>query len=146
MSTGVAAGLRPGLAALRRHDLPAVRGDVLAGITVGAYLVPQVLAYAEVAGLAAVTGLWTAVAALCAYSVLGSSRQLSVGPESTTAILTAVAIAPLAAGDGAATQLWPVRSRCWLGPSACSGGWHGSGFWPTCCRGRYSSGTSPASL
>ena len=100
MSTGVAAGLRPGLAALRRRDLPAVRGDVLAGVTVAAYLVPQVLAYAEVAGLAAVTGLWTAVAALGAYAVLGSSRQLSVGPESTTAIMTAVALAPLAAGDG----------------------------------------------
>ena len=100
MSTGVAAGLRPGLAALRRRDLPAVRGDVLAGVTVAAYLVPQVLAYAEVAGLAAVTGLWTAVAALGTYAVLGSSRQLSVGPESTTAIMTAVAIAPLAAGDG----------------------------------------------
>jgi SulP family sulfate permease len=100
MTTGVAAGLRPGLAALRRRDLPAVRSDVLAGVTVAAYLVPQVLAYAEVAGLAAVTGLWTAVAALGAYAVFGSSRQLSVGPESTTAIMTAVAIAPLAAGDG----------------------------------------------
>jgi sulfate permease, SulP family len=100
MSTGLAAGLRPGLAALRRRDLPAVRGDVLAGITVAAYLVPQVLAYAEVAGLAAVTGLWTAVAALGAYVVFGSSRQLSVGPESTTAIMTAVALAPLASGDG----------------------------------------------
>ena len=100
MSTGLAAGLRPGLAALRRRDLPAVRGDVLAGITVAAYLVPQVLAYAEVAGLAAVTGLWTAVAALGAYVVFGSSRQLSVGPESTTAIMTAVALAPLASGNG----------------------------------------------
>ena len=100
MSTVVAAGLRPGLAALRRRDLPAVRGDVLAGVTVAAYLVPQVLAYAEVAGLAAIAGLWTAVAALGAYAVLGSSRQLSVGPESTTAIMTAIAVAPLAAGDG----------------------------------------------
>ena len=145
MSTGVAAGLRPGLAALRRRDLPAVRGDVLAGVTVAAYLVPQVLAYAEVAGLAAVTGLWTAVAALGAYAVLGSSRQLSVGPESTTAIMTAVAIAPLAAGDGGRTQRWPVRSRCWSGPSACSDGSRGSGSWPTCCRGRCSSATSPAS-
>ena len=135
MSTGVAAGLRPGLAALRRRDLPAVRGDVLAGVTVAAYLVPQVLAYAEVAGLAAVTGLWTAVAALGAYVVFGSSRQLSVGPESTMAIMTAVAV----------TQRWPVRSRCWSGPSACSGGSRGSGSWPTGCRGRCLSGTSPAS-
>ena len=57
MSTGVAAGLLPGLAALRRRDVPAIRGDVLAGVTVAAYLVPQVLAYAEVAGLVAVTAL-----------------------------------------------------------------------------------------
>ena len=121
MSTGVAAGLRPGLAALRRRDLPAVRGDVLAGVTVAAYLVPQVLAYAEVAGLAAVTGLWTAVAALGAYAVFGSSRQLSVGPESTTAIMTAVALAPLAAGDGgryaalAAALALLVGAICLLG-------------------------------
>ena len=121
MSTGVAAGLRPGLTALRRRDLPALRGDVLAGVTVAAYLVPQVLAYAEVAGLAAVAGLWAAVAALGAYAVLGSSRQLSVGPESTTALMTAIAIAPLAAGDGAATRRWPralalmVGAICLLG-------------------------------
>ncbi len=64
-----------------------------------AYLVPQVLAYAVVAGLPPVAGLWAAAAALVVYPLLGSSRLLSIGPESTTALLTAVAIAPLAAGD-----------------------------------------------
>jgi high affinity sulfate transporter 1 len=68
-------------------------------MTVAAYLVPQVLAYAQVAGLAPVTGLWAATAAMAAYALLGSSRLLSVGPESTTAVMTAIAIAPLAAGD-----------------------------------------------
>ena len=97
----VGTGLRPGLVALRRRDVPALRADLLAGATVAAYLVPQVLAYAEVAGLPAVAGLWAAVAALGAYALLGSSRRLSVGPESTTAIMTALAIAPLAAGDPA---------------------------------------------
>ncbi|HZG88970.1 MAG TPA: SulP family inorganic anion transporter, partial [Pseudonocardia sp.] len=77
----------------------ALRGDALAGITVAAYLVPQVLAYAGVAGLAPVAGLWAAAAALGAYALLGSSRQLSAGPESTTAVMTAIAIAPLAGGD-----------------------------------------------
>ena len=81
MSTGVGAGLRPGLAALRGHDLPAVRGDVLAGITVAAYLVPQVLAYAEVAGLAAVAGLWTAVAALGVYAVFGPRGSCRSAPS-----------------------------------------------------------------
>jgi high affinity sulfate transporter 1 len=93
------AGLRPGIDAVRRHDLGAVRGDAVAGLTVAAYLVPQVLAYAELAGVTPVAGLWAATAALATYAVLGSSRQLSVGPESTTALMTAIAVAPLAAGD-----------------------------------------------
>ena len=76
-----------------------LRGDVLAGVTVAAYLVPQVMAYATVAGLAPVVGLWAALVPLAVYAVLGSSRQLSVGPESTTALMTATALAPLAAGD-----------------------------------------------
>ncbi len=69
-----------------------VRGDLLAGVTVTAYLIPQVMAYAELAGLPAVTGLWAAIGALVVYAVLGSSRQLSVGPESTTALMTAAAL------------------------------------------------------
>ena len=76
-----------------------MRGDVLAGVTVAAYLVPQVMAYATVAGLPAVAGLWAALVPLAVYAVLGSSRQLSVGPESTTALMTATALAPLVAGD-----------------------------------------------
>lgn len=65
---GIGGGLRPGLAALRQRDLPALRADAVAGLTVAAYLVPQVLAYAQVAGLAPVTGLWAATAALAAYA------------------------------------------------------------------------------
>ena len=75
-----------------------LRGDVLAGMTVAAYLVPQVMAYAEVAGLPTIAGLWAMLPCLVLYALLGSSRQLSVGPESTTALLTASIVAPLAAG------------------------------------------------
>src|SRR6476646_10288020 len=78
-----------------------LRGDVLAGITITAYLIPQVMAYAEVAGLPAVAGIWASVGALVAYALLGSSPQLSVGPESTTALMTAAAIAPLASAGSA---------------------------------------------
>jgi MFS superfamily sulfate permease-like transporter len=67
--------------------------------TVAAYLVPQVMAYAEVAGLPAIAGLWAAVAPLIAYAILGSSRQLSVGPESSTALMTAATVSVLVAGD-----------------------------------------------
>ena len=72
---------------------------MVAGVTVAAYLVPQVMAYATVAGLPPVVGLWAALVPLAVYAVLGSSRQLSVGPESTTALMTATALAPLAVGD-----------------------------------------------
>ncbi|WP_156750935.1 SulP family inorganic anion transporter [Mycobacterium sp. 852013-50091_SCH5140682] len=89
----------PGLAQWRGFQLSWLRGDFVAGVTVAAYLVPQVMAYATVAGLPAVTGLWASCAAIAAYTVFGSSRLLSVGPESTTALMTAAVIAPMAAGD-----------------------------------------------
>jgi high affinity sulfate transporter 1 len=78
-----------------------LRGDLLAGVTVAAYLVPQVMAYARVAGLSPAAGLWAAVPPLLIYAVLGSSRSLSLGPEATTALMTATAIGPLAAGNSA---------------------------------------------
>jgi sulfate permease, SulP family len=87
------------LAQLRHYDRSWLRGDVIAGVTVAAYLIPQVMAYAGVAGLPPVAGLWSSIVALLAYAVFGSSRRLSIGPESTTALLTSAAIAPLAAGD-----------------------------------------------
>ncbi|MEU7826332.1 sulfate permease [Catellatospora sp. NPDC049133] len=89
----------PGVVTLRAYDRGWLRGDVLAGATVAAYLIPQVMAYSGLAGLPPVAGLWAALPALALYALLGSSRQLSVGPESTTALMTATVIAPLAAGD-----------------------------------------------
>ena len=91
--------LTPGLDRLRHYERGWLRGDVLAGVTVAAYLVPQVMAYAEIAGLRPVVGLWAITGSLLVYAIVGSSRQLSVGPESTTALMTAAAVAPLAAGD-----------------------------------------------
>jgi high affinity sulfate transporter 1 len=94
-------GFAPGLDQLIHYERVWLRGDVVAGITVAAYLIPQVMAYAEVAGLPAVTGLWAVIGAMTVYALIGSSRQLSVGPESTTALMTATALAPLANGDAA---------------------------------------------
>ncbi|GAA3494691.1 SulP family inorganic anion transporter [Streptomyces prasinosporus] len=91
----------PGLGALLGYRRSWLRGDVLAGLTVAAYLVPQVMAYAGVAGLPPAAGLWAILPALALYAVLGSSRLLSVGPESTTALMTATVVGPLAAGDPA---------------------------------------------
>ncbi|MEV6493524.1 sulfate permease [Actinoplanes sp. NPDC051633] len=91
--------LVPGVAVLRAYQRSWLRGDLLAGVTVAAYLVPQVMAYAGLAGLPPVAGLWAILAPLALYAVFGSSRHLSIGPESTTALMTAAAVAPLAAGD-----------------------------------------------
>ncbi|GAA1227568.1 SulP family inorganic anion transporter [Kitasatospora nipponensis] len=89
----------PGLTVLRGYQRAWLRGDLLAGVTVAAYLVPQVMAYAGVAGLPPVAGLWAILPALAVYALLGSSRLLSVGPESTTALMTATVVGPLADGD-----------------------------------------------
>ncbi len=73
--------------------------DVIAGVAVAAYLVPQVMAYSAIVGVPASTALWTALISMLVYAVVGGSRVLSVGPESTIALLAGVSVAPLAQGD-----------------------------------------------
>ncbi|MFG6102805.1 solute carrier family 26 protein [Leptothoe sp. EHU-05/26/07-4] len=89
-----------GLKQLLSYQSAWLRGDILAGLTVAAYLIPQCMAYGELAGVQPVAGLWAILPAMVIYTLLGSSPQLSVGPESTTAVMTAVAIAPLATPGG----------------------------------------------
>ena len=66
---------------MREYNRSWLRPDLLAGVTVLAYLVPQVLAYASLVGLPPVAGLTTAVVALVLYALLGTSSVLSVGPK-----------------------------------------------------------------
>ena len=89
----------PGLHQLLGYQRSWLRGDILAGITVAAYLIPQCMAYGELVGVPPVVGLWTILPAMFVYALFGSSRQLSVGPESTTAVMTAAAISPLLLAD-----------------------------------------------
>jgi SulP family sulfate permease len=112
--------LAPGIWQLAHYQRPWLRGDLLAGVTVAAYLIPQVMAYAVIAGLPPVVGLWTAMGPLAVYAALGSSRQLSVGPESSTALMTAVAVGTLVSqghqpyADVAATLALTVGGLCVL--------------------------------
>lgn len=76
-----------------------LRADLTAGLTVAAYLIPQAMAYAALAGLSPVAGLWAALVPLAVYALLGSSRQLSVGPEASTTAMTAATLGPIAGGD-----------------------------------------------
>jgi SulP family sulfate permease len=91
----------PGLATLVRYERPWLRADLVAGLTVGAMLVPQSMAYAELAGLPPHVGLAAALLPPVVYALVGSSRHLGVGPEPGTAVLAATAVAALSAGDPA---------------------------------------------
>jgi SulP family sulfate permease len=76
---------------------PPARGDLVAAVTVALVLIPQSLAYAKLAGLPVVTGLYTAVAATIAGGLIGSSRYLQTGPVALTSLLTLGALTSLAA-------------------------------------------------
>jgi high affinity sulfate transporter 1 len=91
----------PGLALVRRHRGAALRRDLIAGVVLAALLVPQGMAYAELAGVPPVTGLYATLVPLVVYFLLGPSPILVLGPDSAVAPLVAAAIVPLAApGDG----------------------------------------------
>ncbi len=99
---------------LRRWDLTCLRPDLFAGFAVwAAYLVPQVMAYASLAGLDPVVGLWACLVPLAVYAIVGTSRLLSVGPESTTSILTAAALAPWRSAILRSTPPWPRCAPSW---------------------------------
>jgi sulfate permease, SulP family len=74
-----------------------LRRDLLAGVTVAALALPSSLAYAEIAGLSPVIGLYALLLPAVAYALFGSSRQLIVGPDGSIAALVGAAIIPLAA-------------------------------------------------
>lgn len=76
----------------KKEDLP---GDVSAGLTVGIMLIPQGMAYAMLAGLEPIHGLYAVTIPLLLYTILGTSRQLAVGPDAIISLLTAAGIAAL---------------------------------------------------
>lgn len=89
----------PGLRAVRTYNRAWLAKDLVAGIVLCALLVPQGMAYAELAGLPAITGLYTTVMCLFAYAAFGPSPYLVLGPDSSLGPMIAAAILPLAMGD-----------------------------------------------
>ncbi len=79
--------------------------NLVAGVVVGAYLVPQAMAYGELAGVGASAGLTVALIPLILYPLLGRSRWLSLGPESAVALMAAATVGPVAATTGIAVPL-----------------------------------------
>ena len=82
-----------GLLPIDRSQIPA---DVLAGLTLAALGIPEVLGYAKIAGMPVVTGLYTMLLPMAVYAVLGSSRHLVVAADSATAVILAAALTGLA--------------------------------------------------
>jgi high affinity sulfate transporter 1 len=91
----------PGVGVARSYRREWLRRDVVAGVVLTALLVPQGMAYAELAGLPPVTGLYATLVPLLAYAVFGPSRILVLGPDSALAPLVAAAVIPVAGADPA---------------------------------------------
>ena len=89
----------PGLALIKGINPALLRTEFVVAITVIAVLVPSAMAYGDLAGVTPVAGLYVALGAMVMYALFGSSRQVVMGPEATSAIMTAAAVAPLAGGD-----------------------------------------------
>jgi high affinity sulfate transporter 1 len=90
----------PGLGVLASYPRSWLPRDVVAGLVLSALLVPQGMAYAELAGLPPITGLYTSILCLLGYAVFGPSRVLVLGPDSSLGPMIAATIAPLMLADG----------------------------------------------
>jgi SulP family sulfate permease len=90
---------RPLARSLRAGEGSTVVSDLTAGATVGIMLIPQGMAYAMIAGLPPVYGLYAALVPLAVYALFGTSRELAVGPVAMVALLVADGVTPLAGGD-----------------------------------------------
>ncbi len=98
---GSVARLVPIVAWSRSYDRRLLRGDLVAGLTVAVMLVPQGMAYANLAGMPPVTGLYAAIVGIVAYAVLGTSGSLAVGPVAITSLLTVSGLQSIVSPDDA---------------------------------------------
>ena len=95
---------------LRGYKIDWLRRDVVAGLVLTSLLVPQGMAYAELAGLPAITGLYTSVLCLIGYAAFGPSRVLVLGPDSSLGPMIAATILPLVGANGDPTRAVELAS------------------------------------
>src|SRR3954454_767477 len=94
------ASIAPGVEELQTYQRSWLSKDLIAGFVLAALLVPQGMAYAELAGLPTITGLYTSIMCLLAYAVFGPSRVLVLGPDSSLGPMIAATLVPLVAANG----------------------------------------------
>src|SRR3954452_4816294 len=99
-ATGTLTRFVPGLRAFATYRREWASRDLVAGVVLATLLVPQGMAYAELAGLPAINGLYTSILCLVGYAVFGPSRILVLGPDSALGPMIAATILPLAAAGG----------------------------------------------
>jgi len=103
-------GVMPGLEAVATYRRSWLAKDIVAGIVLSTLLVPQGMAYAELAGLPPITGLYTSILCLLGYAVFGPSRILVLGPDSSLGPMIAATILPLVAAGGDPAQAVALAS------------------------------------
>jgi high affinity sulfate transporter 1 len=100
----------PGLQAVSTYRRQWLVKDIVAGVVLTTLLVPQGMAYAELAGLPPITGLYTSILCLLGYAVFGPSRILVLGPDSSLGPMIAATILPLIAANGDAKRAVALAS------------------------------------
>ncbi|AIR89715.1 SulP family inorganic anion transporter [Pseudomonas cremoricolorata] len=118
----------PGLANLLRYRREWFSADVQAGLSVAAIQIPIAIAYAQIVGLPAQYGLYACVLPMIVYALIGSSRQLMVGPDAATCAMIAGAVAPLAMGDTQRTAELSVVVTLLVGAMLIGAGLARAGF------------------
>ena len=120
----------PGLRMLASYRIGWASHDVVAGLVLTTLLVPQGMAYAELAGLPAITGLYTSILCLLGYAVFGPSRILVLGPDSSLGPMIAATILPLLVAGGDPKRAVALASMLALlvGAFMAVGGAFGLGF------------------
>src|SRR6201996_1203779 len=100
----------PGVAAIANYRASWLRRDAVAAIVLTTLLVPQGMAYAELAGVPAITGLYTTILCLVGYAVFGPSRILVLGPDSSLGPMIAATILPILGADGSPARAIALAS------------------------------------
>src|SRR5689334_16139352 len=120
----------PGIRSVSTYQRTWLPRDVIAGIVLATLLVPQGMAYAELAGLPAINGLYTSIMCLLAYAVFGPSRILVLGPDSSLGPMIAATITPLLVAGGDPQRAVALASMLALMVAVVMivAGWAGLGF------------------
>src|SRR3954468_22200749 len=120
----------PGLRVFSTYRRDWLPRDLIAGVVLATLLVPQGMAYAELAGLPAINGLYTSILCLLAYALFGPSRILVLGPDSSLGPMIAATVLPLVAAGGDTERAVALASMLAIMTAAVmlAAGWAGLGF------------------